>query len=97
MYGGPGAKVFDDNIAYGLFSKRGNPKRKARLPYHAKKVLNLQVMPSKSTCTHALSRHEEITFSGKTIIASYALQCNVSHKAATKNPTHKDVTKRSWK
>jgi hypothetical protein len=67
------------------------------LPYHAKKHLQLPYTATKSSCGHSLSKHEEVTDpNGKKVTFSYALQCNVSHKATTKNPVHKDVTRRTW-
>jgi hypothetical protein len=100
-YHGPGMNIMDPNISYGLNRIRRNPKKKGRLPYHARRRhLDLAVMlgngPRK--CDHALAHHELVTDQNNRLITvSYALPCTVAHKATTKSPTHKDSAKGSWK
>jgi hypothetical protein len=94
-----GVKI--DNLAsqMGRQGSRRNPKRKNRLPRHAFKQLRANIMPSNGSCLHSLVKHEDVlaATSGRDYITvSYALPCTVTHKATTKNRTHKDSTGRKW-
>lgn len=103
-----GQKWFEQAAQYGVNSRRRNPKRKSRLPYHAKKQFSLPVVgrTGKSTCMYALAQHEETVAKDdlfqnglpahqyKTV--SYALACTINHKHTTKKPTHRDVSGRKW-
>jgi len=92
-----GQSWYDPNAMKGVQSASRNPKRKKRLPRHAKRHLSLPVMAGNEKCPHSLSQHEQVRggrFHNQTI--SYALPCQVGHKATTKNPVHKDATGRKW-
>jgi hypothetical protein len=94
-----GVGLFDMNAFNGVNSRRRNPKKKARLPYHAKQFLNPPIISvGQPKCHHALGRFETVTNqNGKQITMSYALPCVVGHKSTTQNPTHKDNLKGVWK
>jgi len=95
---------FDHNAWNGVQLRRRNPKRKARLPYHAKKQFSLPVMEAKGAmCAHALAQHEIIPWAYlgdnnrrrvqvKTL--SYALPCISKHSSP--KVAHRDSTGRKW-
>jgi len=102
-----GQKWFDRAAQAGVSSRRRNPRRKNRLPYHAKKQFALPIVgrANKSTCAHALAQHEEVvkhdgTFNEKGIpfgqyqTVSYALACISKH--SSKKVQHRDSTGRKW-
>jgi hypothetical protein len=77
--------------------QKRNPKRKARPAYHHKKLTQLTIATELVACFHSLAQHEWVTNqNGKQVLISYALPCQVKHRSTTKNPVHKDATKRSW-
>jgi hypothetical protein len=89
---------WDFNSYSGVQSRSLNKKRKSRLPYHAKRHLQLPVMGKQDACLHSQSRHEELVgTNGKPVMVSYALPCQVNHKPTTKSPQHKDTLGRKWK
>jgi len=99
---------FDINAQNGVISARRNPRRKKRLPYHAKRNTGqLPVMSGGGKCSHSLAAHEDIvvkdgTFNEKGLpfgqyqTVSYALPCLVGHKSTTKNIVHRDSSGRKW-
>ena len=93
-----GVAIMDHNTLIGINTRRRNPKKKGRLPYHAKRLFSLPVIESgPRKCFHAIAQHELILDQNqRPITISYALPCKVGHKATTKNPTHK-TGKVSWK
>jgi len=93
------AGIAMDNIESmtGRNTARRNAKRKSRLPYHAKRHLQLPVMGKQDKCAHSLSRHEELSdVRGNQVMVSYAIPCQVGHKRTTKSPVHKDTIGRKW-
>jgi hypothetical protein len=94
-----GVALMNPALHRGLDSIRRNPKRKGRLPYHAKKLFSIPIMAGNVVkCRHALAHRELLEdHRGRLITISYALPCLIGHKATTKNPTHKDSAKGVWK
>jgi len=73
-------------------------RRKNKLPRHAKKVMRPYLATELKKCVHSIAQTEEVRDqNGKMITMRYALPCQVTHKATTKNPTHKTSTKVTWK
>jgi hypothetical protein len=91
-----GQTLYDSNAANGVAGRRRNPKKKNRLPYHAKLNTRPNIM-GQGKCHHALTQHQTMpSFKEHEVIVSYALPCQVGHKATTKVPQHKDVLGRKW-
>lgn len=80
----------------GTATSRRNPKRKSRLPYHARKQLSLVVVtdPNARTCPAALSAHELIMNGRHEQTISYAHGCISKH--SSKKVQHRDITGRKW-
>jgi hypothetical protein len=97
-----GQKWFDLKAAQGVAGRRRNPKRKNRLPYHAKKHAGvLSVMGENRICFHALAKHEELNVPHRYIdgekqrvTVSYALACVSKH--SSKAVQHRDTLGRKW-
>ena len=93
---------FDINAQNGVISARRNPRRKKRLPYHAKRNTGqLPVMSGGGKCSHSLAAHEDVSTGRKprpheVTSVSYALPCLVGHKSTTKNIVHRDSSGRKW-
>jgi len=105
-----GQPWFDAHGQQGVATKKRNPKKKNRLPYHAKHLMSLPIMGQKAgtICPHALAKHEVIvrqdgTFNerglpyGREVTVSYAAACQVKHKSTTVNPQHRDTYRRTWR
>jgi hypothetical protein len=82
----------------GVSNARRNPKRKSRLPYHARKQTSLVVVtdPNARHCPHALSAHEVGIKKAnlQSVTISYAHGCISKH--SSKTVQHRDVTGRKW-
>jgi hypothetical protein len=101
-----GQHWYDGAAAQGVQTRRRNPKRKARLPYHAKKLFDLPRMEAKGkTCVNALTLHQDHnwpyigddgTKRTRQVTMSVAMPCLINHKSTTQNPTHKDSSGRTW-
>jgi len=101
MYGGPGANFMGQALLTGIngrSSRRGKRGAKNKsIPYHGRRRhMNISVM-GEGKCNHALSQHQDLNDkNGRPVTISFALPCQVQHKATTKRPTHKDVDGRKW-
>jgi hypothetical protein len=103
-----GVEVYDIDAQRGVNDRRRNPRKKARLPYHARKHLTaLPIMGRNAgpVCAHALAQHEEVVKHDGTInekgipfgryqTVSYALPCLSKH--SSKKVQHRDITGRKW-
>lgn len=99
-----GQNWMDASVAHGIQTKRRNPKKKNRLPYHAKRhTARLPIMGDYPACSHSLVQHEEIVdnyaqqaSSGivNTKTVSYAMPCVSKH--SSKTVQHRDATGRKW-
>jgi hypothetical protein len=90
---------------FGVSQARRNPKKKNRLPYHARKHLaGLPLIPGGNGCIHSLANHETF-FEGRsstatqigrhdTTTVSYAQPCVSKH--SSKKVQHRDITGRKW-
>ena len=96
MYAGVSIMNYETQV--GLQMRKRNPKKKARLPYHAKKNLDLPIVGRTETffCLHALATHEEINNGRPNAIStvSYAMACVSKH--SSKKVQHRDITGRKW-
>lgn len=103
-----GQHWYDASAATGVQSRRRNPKRKNRLPYHAKQhTAHLPILTDKRQqgCAHALAMHQDRQWKyldkddnprERTYTTSYALPCVVKHGKNTKKIVHKDTNGRTW-